>query len=115
MLVAIPESNILAGLYLTTGSLVGTYAGPGRRPTACCGYAHSYVSDAATHTIYENGVPIIRGIQTPVGLGYTAYTAPPYDMRLYVIDDATDRYYFYQRTTGGIEPASFGRVKALFE
>ncbi len=65
LIVAIPDRNSIALLNRTTGSLVGTFAGPGRRPTGCCGYAHLYVADAATHTVYENGVPIITGIQTP--------------------------------------------------
>ncbi len=115
LLVAIPERNILALLDLTTGSLIRTYAGPGRRPTGCCGYAHLYVADAATHTVYENGVPVITGIQTPVGLSGHVLTAPPYDMHLYVVDDATDRYYYYGRESGAVFPASLGRVKALFK
>jgi hypothetical protein len=114
-IVAIPNRNIIALLNRKTGSLVGTYAGPGRRPTGCGGYAHFYVSDSGTHTVYEDGVPIITGIQSPVGFGYTAYTAPPYDKELYVIDDATDYYYWYTRTSEDIGPASLGRVKALFK
>ncbi|UCH77943.1 MAG: hypothetical protein JSU81_09500 [Candidatus Coatesbacteria bacterium] len=112
--VAIPDRNIIAVIN-TAGSLLATYAGPGARPTGCWGYAHTYVSDAATHTIYENGVPVITGIQTPVGLSGRTLTAPPYDMGLYVVDDATDRYYYYGRVSETrVEPASLGRVKALF-
>ena len=95
--------------------LVGSYAGPGRRPTGCCGYAHFYVADAGTHTVYEEGIPIITGIQTPVGFSYTWSMAPPYDIMLYVIDDATDYYYIYRRDDLAILPASLGRVKALFK
>jgi hypothetical protein len=115
LLVAIPDRNMLVVLNRTTGSLVGTFAGPGQRPTGCCGYAHRYVADATTHAVYENGVPVITGIQTPVGLAETISTAPPYDIKLYVIDDATDYYYYYARTSGDIGPASLGRVKALFQ
>ncbi len=115
LLVAIPDRNLIALLDWTTGSLVGTYAGPGSRPTAASGYAHIYIADAGTHTIYENGVPIITGIQNPVGLGSTWFMEPPYDKYIYVIDDATDRYYFYYRSSSGVEPASLGRVKALFQ
>ncbi|MEE8638822.1 MAG: hypothetical protein V3T41_00265, partial [bacterium] len=96
------------------GSLIRTYAGSGRRPTGYFGYAHMYVSDSATHTVYENGVPVITGIQTPVGLSGCVLTAPPYDMHLYVVDDATDRYYFYHCSQTSVFPASLGRVKALF-
>ena len=115
LLVAIPDRNLIALLDWTTGSLVGTYAGPGSRPTAASGYAHIYIADAGTHIIYENGVPIIRGIQTPVGLGSAWFMEPPYDLEIYVIDDATDRYYYYRWSSSGVEPASLGRVKALFE
>ncbi len=115
LLVAIPDRNAIALLDLTTGSLIQTYAGPGTRPTAACGSAHIYVADADTHTIYENGVPIIRGIQNPVGLGSAWFMEPPYDLEIYVIDDATDRYYYYRWSGSGIGPASLGRVKALFE
>ncbi len=115
LLVAIPERNILALLDLTTGSLIRTYAGPGSRPTGYYGYAHMYVADAVTHTIYEDYVPVITGIQTPVGLSGRAVTAPPYDIHLYVVDDATDRYYYYGRESSAVFPASLGRVKALFK
>lgn len=112
--VAIPDRNIIALVDKDTGSLVRTIPGPGRRPTGCCGYAHLYVADAATHTVYENGVPIVTGMQKPVGLGYAAVTAPPYDIDLFVVDDATDYFYVYFNVTG-VEPASLGRVKALFK
>jgi hypothetical protein len=115
LLVAIPDRNIIALLERTTGSLIRTYAGPGRRPVGTCGYAHHYIVDAATHIVYEDGVSILTGIQTPVGLGHGWYMEPPYDTDIYIIDDATDRYYFYQRPPEGMEPASLGRVKALFK
>jgi hypothetical protein len=114
-MVAIPNLNIIAVLNHTTGSLIGTYAGPGSRPIGCGGYAHFYVADSGTHTIYEDGVPVITGIQTPVGFGYTWFMAPPYDYYLYVIDDATGYYYFYVNESSGVTPASLGRVKALFQ
>ena len=116
LLVAIPDRNILALLDRTTGSLLGTYAGPGSRPMGYYGYAHMYVADAGTQTIYENYVPVITGIQEPVGFSGLAYTAPPYDIELFVIDDATDRYYYYYRSSEtSVAPASLGRVKALFK
>ena len=114
-IVAIPDRNIIALLNYTTGSLIRTYAGPGRRPIGCGGYAHFYVSDSATHTVYEDGVPVITGIQTPVGFSYAWGMAPPYDWHLYIVDDATDHYYCYIRSVSAVEPASLGRVKALFK
>ena len=113
-IVAIPDRNIVAVLNYTTGSLIGTYAGPGRRPVGCGGYAHFYVSDSGTRTVYEDGVPVITGLQTPVGFSYTWGTLPPYDWHLYIVDDATDHYYFYWRSDTAVFPASLGRVKALF-
>ncbi len=113
-IVAIPDRNIIALLNYTTGSLIRTYAGPGRRPTGCGGYAHFYVSDSGTHTVYEDGVPVITGIQTPVGFSYRWGMAPPYDWHLYIVDDATDYYYYYGLESNAVEPVSLGRVKALF-
>ncbi len=114
-IVAIPDQNIIAVLNRSTGSLIGTYAGPGSRPTGCGGYAHFYVADSGTQTIYEDSVPIVTGIQAPVGFGYGWSMAPPYDIALFVVDDATDRYYFYYRSGNRVFPDSLGRVKALFK
>ncbi len=112
--VAIPDRNIIAVVDETTGSLVSTFKAPGSRPTACCGYQTTLIADSATHTIYENGVPVITGIETPVGADWDATTDNDYSVALFVADDATDRIYIYQKTEG-VAPASLGRVKALFE
>jgi hypothetical protein len=109
--VAIPDRNIIAVVNETTGSLVSTFRAPGSRPTACCGYGTTLIADAATHTIYENGVPVITGIETPVGADEEATTD---FVALYVVDDATDRMYMYVSGMP-VEPASLGRVKALFQ
>jgi hypothetical protein len=114
-IVAIPDRNVIALLDYTTGSLLGSYPGPGSKPIGYGGYAHFYVADSETHNVYEDGVPVITGIQAPIGFSYRWSYAPPYDDALYVIDDATDRYYYYRRGSGsGIGPASLGRVKALY-
>jgi len=110
--IAIPDRNIIAVVDEDTGSLVSTFKAPGSRPTACCGYGTLLVADAATHTIYEDGVPVITGIATPVGADDN-FTLD-YDYWVYVVDDATDHIYRYERVTAVI-PASLGRVKALFE
>ena len=112
--IAIPDQNIIAVVDRTTGSLVSTFAGPGSRPTACCGYQTTLIADAATHTVYENGVPVITGIATPVGADEDASTDNDYYVMLYVVDDATDHIYYYNKTVE-VAPASLGRVKALFE
>ncbi len=112
--IAIPDRNIIAVVDETTGSLVSTFKAPGSRPTACCGYQTTLIADAATHTIYENGVPVITGIETPVGADEESTTDNDYVVTLYVVDDATDRIYLYNKTVA-VVPASLGRVKALFE
>ncbi len=113
--VAVPGRNVIA--YITTaGSLLGTFPGPGSRATACAGYSPTpfYVADAETHTVYENGRPVITGIQTPVGMDCTLYIGGDQgNVDLYVVDDASDHIYFYRRSTA-VAPASLGRVKALF-
>jgi hypothetical protein len=109
--IAIPNRNIIAVVDEDTGSLVSTYKAPGSRPTACCGYQTTLIADAATHTVYENGVPVITGIATPVGADEN-FTLD-YDLWVYVVDDATDRIYMYEKTVA-VAPASLGRVKALF-
>ncbi len=111
LLIAIPDRNIIAVVDETTGSLLSTFKAPGSRPTACCGYQTTLIADAATHTVYENGVPVITGIATPVGADENFYL--DYDLWLYVVDDATDRIYWYERTLA-VAPASVGRIKALF-
>jgi hypothetical protein len=113
MEIAIPDRNVIAVVDTTTGSLVRTFVGPGSRPTACCGYQTTLIVDAATHTVYENGVPVITGIDTPVGADENFTTDNDYDLWLYVVDDATDRIYWYERVLT-VVPASLGRVKALF-
>jgi hypothetical protein len=109
--VAIPDRNIIAVVNQTTGSLVSTFAAPGSRPTGCCGYGTTLISDSATHTIYEDGVPVITGIQTPVGIdeGFTADVGH----FVWVLDAATNYIYRYDNWVG-VAPASLGRVKALF-
>ncbi len=69
------------------------------------------IADSATHTIYENGVPVITGIETPVGADEETTTDV---VTLYVVDDATDRIYLYHKALS-VVPASLGRVKALFQ
>jgi hypothetical protein len=108
--IAIPDANVLARVNMTTGSLVSTAAGPGARPTSCCGHDVGFVADEATHTIYLNGSPIITGVQTPVGVDELSTTDGTF---LYVIDDATDYCYMYQSDVT-VAPASLGRVRALF-
>jgi hypothetical protein len=112
MEIAIPARNVIAVVNPTTGSLVRTFAGPGSRPIACCGYQTALIVDAATHTVYEDGVPVITGIAAPVGADENFTT--DYLYWLYVVDDATDRIYWYERVVAAA-PASLGRVKALFE
>ena len=109
--VAIPDRNVIAVLNPATGSLVRSYAGPGSRATSCAGYTGAYVGDDATHTVYRDGKPLLTGIDSPLGLEeVSTWLDATY---LYVVDDATDRMYMYESGMP-VEPASLGRVKALF-
>lgn len=96
--VAIPNRNVIAVVNPTTGSLVSTFAGPGSRPTGCCGYGMTLISDSATHTIYEDGRPVIVGIQTPVGID-ERHTTDNMDIgySLSVLDAATNYMYWYEK------------------
>jgi hypothetical protein len=111
--VAVPDQNIIAIVNQTTGSLVSTLPGPGGRPTACGGYSAFFVTDVATHAVYEDGVPVIKGIEMPTGFSYTAITGRIWEDTVSIVDDATDRIYLYRNATE-VAPASLGRVKALF-
>jgi hypothetical protein len=109
--VAVPTRNVIAVVNPGTGSLVSSFAGPGSRATACAGYSGSYVGDDATHTVYHGGKPLVTGIASPLGLEeVSTWLDATY---LYVVDDATDRMYMYESGMP-VEPASLGRVKALF-
>jgi DNA-binding beta-propeller fold protein YncE len=109
--VAIPGRNVIAAFDADTGSLIRTYAGPGKRATSCAGYAGAYVGDADTHTVYLDGKALITGIASPFGLEeVSTWLDATY---LYVVDDATDRMYMYHSGLP-VTPASLGRVKALF-
>jgi len=111
--VAIPDRNLIAVVNENTGSLVATMPGPGSEPTGCGGEPPEFfVTDSGTHAVYERGIVVVSGIMTPVGFDYTALTDGWVD-NIFVVDDATDRIYFYWNDTA-LAPASLGRVKALF-
>jgi len=115
IVIPIPERNVIAVVEENTGSLVSTFKAPGSRPTACGGYlGEFFVADSATHTVYQEGKPVITGIKTPTGFGNIATMVKDYVVEVQVVDDATDYIYFY-RSLSKVEPASLGRVKALFE
>ena len=113
--IGIPNGNVIAIVNRSTGSLMKTFAGPGARPTACGGdegAGEFFIGDAATHTVYEDGHPVIKTVKTPTGLGHMSIMDRA--VRLCVVDDATDRMYMYESGMP-VEPASLGRVKALFK
>jgi len=112
--IAIPNRNVIAVVNPTTGSLVSTFAGPGSRPTGCCGYGMTLISDSATHTIYEDGRPVIVGIQTPVGIDEDHTVGQDIGHFIWVLDAATNYIYRYDNWVD-VGPASLGRVKALFK
>jgi hypothetical protein len=110
--IAIPARNVIA-VVTRAGSLVRTFAAPGSRPTGCCGYGFTMISDSATHTIYENGRPVITGLQTPVGIDENFTVGQDGYHWIWVVEAMTNYIYEYELVVG-VEPASFGRVKALF-
>lgn len=105
----------MIAVFTTAGSLVSTFAGPGTKPYCCGGYSSFYVGDADTHIIYENGVPVVTGIQTPTGLDVLATTKGPYEAFLAVADGATNRINIYVNNTPAVIPGSLGRVKAVYK
>jgi len=109
--IAFPDQNIIARVNATTGSVMSSFNGPGSRVTACW-WNGALAADSNTHAIYGNGVVIISGIQTPYGLCGIGTTKNP-GTRLYITDAATD-YVFVYYNGAVVEPASLGRVKALF-
>jgi len=113
-MVAIPNQNIIAQLDPTTGSLYGTFPAPGTRATAVgsSGPSPRFIADPNTHIVYSYGVPIITSLSSPVGMD-NLIPGGDDPIPLFVVDDATDRFYYFTEDTG-IQPASFGRVKALF-
>lgn len=94
--------------------MVSTFPGPGTKLYCCGGYSSFYVGDADTHTIYENGTPVLTGIETPTGLDIVATTKGPSEIHLAIADDATDKIYIYGNYTVTI-PSSLGRVKAVYK
>jgi hypothetical protein len=112
ILIAYPNQNLIAQVRASTGSLIASWPGPGTSPTATAGYQSNLVADWVTHTIYNNGLPIITGIESPVGMDESATMR--WNYYVVIIDAATKRMYEYG-LLDAVTPASFGRVKALFK
>jgi len=112
--VAYPHQNLIGLINPTTGSLLSTLAGPGTEPTACGPNSGAwFIADAGTHAVYEYGVPVVTGIGAPTGFDSLEIGRGPWTEEFYVVDDATDRVLVYSNVTA-VEPASLGRVKALY-
>jgi hypothetical protein len=109
--IAIPERNIIAVVHEKTGSLLTTFKAPGSQPTACCGSGTILIADAATHTVYEDGVPVITGIDAPVGADELTSGRRYW---VFVVDNAAGQICWYEKLVA-VVPASLGRIKALFE
>ena len=114
--VAIPDSNVIAVLNRTTGSLVSSYAGPGTRPTSCGGRRAVLIADADEGKVYYKGVGwILSGFDTPTGLGSVESADTRPHGWVYVVDAGKDMIYVWGTDTCSVYPASVGRVKALFK
>jgi hypothetical protein len=108
--VAIPEENIILTT-TTTGSLISSFQGPGKRPTAACG---NIIGDSGTGWVYarDGGFPL----KAPGGVVSDFMTGPPFYDRIYVTDTATNTLQlWFAGGTPAVSPASLGRVKALFQ
>jgi hypothetical protein len=111
--VAIPNDNVTL-LMTTAGSVVRTFPGPGTRVTAWHSYNGLLAGDETTHKVYTwqrtVNVSAVGGI-TPANFPITG----PYSAFL-LTDMATNTVQYWG--PGGVQPvapASFGRVKALFQ
>jgi hypothetical protein len=115
--VAIPEENV--ALELTTGgSVVSSFRGPGTRLTAINANfpTDGVVGDPATHRVYFLGFGT-AALEAPVGAWADRKTdaEPPYTF-VWIVDATTNYIYkFSGAPVPAVVPASFGRVKALFE
>lgn len=109
--VSFPNQNLIASVNMTTGSIISSFSGPGSRVTACW-WSGAFAADSETHAIYGNQQVIIAGIETPCGLCGIGTTREPATL-IYVADAATDYVYTYYNGAA-VEPASLGRVKAVY-
>jgi len=111
--IAFPDLGIIGVVNQNTGSLIATFAAPGPRPLS---YedglgTHNTCGDGVTHKVYEDMVPVLD-VDAAVGLD-KVYTTNGIPSDLTIVDDSTDRVYWYTNNTV-VTPASLGRVKALF-
>ena len=111
----IPDMNVLAIVNPERGSLVATFPGPGLRPTSCTYYGWGYVADAGTYSVYEEGRPIIEGIESPTGIWVSFTTSDTkFKTELFIVDTAT-KHIFCCHDNVAVIPASLGRIKTLFQ
>jgi len=105
--VAIPDENLI--LYMTTtGSVVSSETGPGSRVTATA----LAVGDEGTHTVYTWDGDF--RVSAPGGVVSAAHQGNRY-YNVWVTDMASNTFQFWGHDPEpAIDPASLGRVKALF-
>jgi hypothetical protein len=115
--VAIPDEN-LAIEVTTTGSVLNSFSGLGTRLTAIdVGLSFrtdAIMGDPATHRVYFLGHGALN-MATPAGLWASRRTGEPPYANIWVVNAADNRIYWIDSSGGEtVGPASFGRVKGLF-
>ena len=113
--VAIPGENLALEI-TTTGSVVSSFKGPGNRLTGIqARRGNAVIGDPQTHKVYFLGWGSAN-LTSPVAVYADIRTSgpPPY-IGVWVVDAATNYVYaFFWVGPGPVDPASVGRVRALF-
>jgi hypothetical protein len=115
--VAIPNENL--ALELTTGgSVISSFRGPGSRLTALEGEnpGQYIIGDPATHKVYFAGYGELN-LSAPAAIWADIKTADERITDQYEVLDSSTNYIYTVRWVGpeATEPASLGRVKALYK
>jgi hypothetical protein len=116
--VAIPNENLALEL-TSTGSVISSFRGPGTRLTAIQAVQswEYIIGDPSTHKIYFAGYGCANlNAPSAIYAGKGTGDGPPDPEWFNVLDSSTNYIYSF-RWVGPepIDPASLGRVKALFE
>lgn len=115
--VAIPNENLALEL-TTSGSLVGSFRGPGSRLTALEAKSPGcyIIGDPTTHKVYFAGYGEVN-LRSPAGIYAGIKTGDERITDQYLVTDSSTNYVYSVVWVGpeATEPASLGRVKALYE
>jgi len=114
--VACPAVNRVARYNRTTGSLLGTFAGPA---SAISQYDDSFACDDNTNYLYwdypnGNWAVIATLPAHPIGLGAAVKTNTDAISARVFVNCADGNIYEYAGVETGVVPCSFGRIRTLF-